>query len=262
MIKTVDIEFLRHTRKLSFTSFNEFCTAPAYYLHYINKDKDDPTDDMIIGKLVHVFSLEPERREEYACGPEVDMRTNKGKDEMAEFIKNNPGKKIIKYKLYNQANNMAESIRNNPLAMSVLGQSGHCEYKWEAEIQDLPFIGFIDKYIPDGDLKAEIKTVQDVSRGKIERDFYSSGYHIQYGLYDLIKPTKDNYYINVEKTEPFLVNTFRASDSYINYGKRVIRQKIEDFKDCMARNTFHAGYEAWNGGEIEDLNLPGWLKID
>jgi len=260
---TINWEFL-HNRPLSFTSFFHFTKAPALYQYYLDKEDEEDTDALIVGKVLHSMVLEPEKAKElYACIPECDGRTTEGKKIKADFIAANEGKEHIPYKLYKQAEGMANSIRNNSQAMTLI-KHGTPEYKIQFDYNGLPFVGYIDFLGCDeeGNVthKVELKTVQSGVYRKIQNDFYDKGYHIQNGIYDTALPTPDSYYIWVEKKPPYLSGVFRASDDYIRRGKLTLRQKTEDFKDCLEKGDFSGGYEFWVGNEIQELDLPGWLK--
>lgn len=156
--------------------------------------KSAPRDESVSGALslgtaVHTAILEPERfDEDFVCAPDVNLRTNDGKAELAAFEKKCEAEGLtpVKSDDYRKICLMRDSVLAQPVIAALL-QQGVAELSvfyrteqgvllkirpdWFGKLCDIPFV-------------MDVKTTNDV------HDFGKSvekyGYHLQAAFYSLI----------------------------------------------------------------------------
>ena len=80
------------------------------------------------GKAVHAICLEPGLlKSDFVMMPELNLRTNAGKEEKAEFIAANEGKSILTFDEHKKLNLMYESIMAHPAARKIIEADGVVE---------------------------------------------------------------------------------------------------------------------------------------
>jgi len=114
-------------RPLSFSSLKEFAKSPKHYMDYISKPKTPPTDAMKLGSAVHCMILTPELfNDQFAVAPEINKRTNAGKEEWALFASQNEGKDILANDDYEHARRLstiAMPLKRNGVQKSMTFRS-------------------------------------------------------------------------------------------------------------------------------------------
>ena len=102
-------------RPLSYSSLKEFAKSPRHYIEYINKPKFAPTDAMKLGSMVHCLLLQSHDFDnQFLIAPEINKRTNAGKEEWSNLLLNNPNKQIVSNEDYTTASNLVRSAFANP----------------------------------------------------------------------------------------------------------------------------------------------------
>jgi len=197
----ITIEAL-HERPLSFSSLKEFSKSPRHYLDYITKPRTPPTDAMKLGSLIHCMLLRPELfNDEFAIAPEINKRTNAGKEEWAVFCALNSTKTVVTNDDYEHARRITDGVLTSDDIKYVIQNCYDFEQEWSMDMDDLPFRGFYDGISSEYIL--EVKTIADGSPKNVVSDFYKRKYHLQAALYAM-SSGKDIYYLVVETSQPFL----------------------------------------------------------
>ena len=243
-------------RPLSYSSLKEFAKSPAHYIAYLNGDKT-PSKEMIFGSVLHCLLLNKQDFDsQFAVMPNVDRRTTKGKEDYEKFLRTSEGKEIVQESELEDATRLAEKILSQDHFGKIVSDCQSFEQEFRAEINGLPFRGFIDGEAPSYVL--EVKTASDASPKTIINNFYDRGYHIQAAVYNMItnKPVK---YLIVETKSPYNIIVADASREYIDLGKKVVSDLIGKFNSCMENNLWDMGYEFHLGGNFE-ISLPYWVK--
>jgi exodeoxyribonuclease VIII len=246
----MNLEMLRE-RPLSFTSIKEFQKSPRHYIEYISKERTPPTDAMKLGSMVHCMMLQPELfNDQFAVMPDVNRRTNAGKEEYAEFVSKNADKTVVDNSSYEHARRLADTAMSRNEISQLVNGCLEFELEWSAEIDDLPYRGFYDGVASDYIL--EIKTTADGYPRKVMSDFLSRKYHMQAGLYHMASE-KPIIYVIVETSEPYLSYAAPADDSYVKMGCDDIGKLNEQFNKCLKKGDFSGGYD-YNGEIL--IRLP------
>jgi hypothetical protein len=250
----ITIEAL-HERPLSFSSLKEFSKSPRHYLDYITKPRTPPTDAMKLGSLIHCMLLRPELfNDEFAIAPEINKRTNAGKEEWAVFCALNSTKTVVTNDDYEHARRITDGVLTSDDIKYVIQNCYDFEQEWSMDMDDLPFRGFYDGISSEYIL--EVKTIADGSPKNVVSDFYKRKYHLQAALYAM-SSGKDIYYLVVETSQPFLSYVAPATQNYIKKGAEEIGFLTENFKKCLKTGDFTGGYNYYK--EIV-IDVPSYVE--
>ena len=240
-------------RPLSFSSIKEFAKSPRHYLDYISKERTPPTDAMKLGSMVHCMLLQPELfNDQFTVAPDINKRTNAGKEEWALFCSQHSGKTIVTNEDYEHARKLSDGAMANPRIPEMIKSCYDFECEWSADIEDLPFRGFYDGISTE--YVIEVKTINDGNPKNVMSDFYRRKYHLQAGLYHMVS-SKPIAYIVIETSEPYLSYVAQADSSYLKKGIEEAGHLMDKFKFCMEHNLFNQGYDFHHDGIIE-IKLP------
>lgn len=228
-----------------------------------NGVRKEPTDNLILGSLVHTLILEPNKLEsEYLILPELNLRTNDGKAQKAEFEAEAKAtnKALVKAEIYNQAEAVAKSFLNSPLAVMLRGEV-KTEASFFGEIDGVKVKARPDLIIPDKKLIIDFKTTSTNGGGspdgfaKMAANFQ---YYIQASLYLEILGYKDFYFIVLETNEPFMAGCYKLDTEALEFGKSEIRRAIEIYKNLD--NYKQALYiNNLDFSKVQEINLPSWV---
>lgn len=236
----ITIETLNE-RPLSYSSIKEFQKSPRHYLEYINKQRTPPTDAMKLGSMVHCMILQPHMfNEQFVIAPDVNKRTNAGKEEWAAFCSQHADKTVVANEDYEHASRLASGAMANSTIESLVKNCYDFEQEWRASIDGLPYRGFYDGIAEDYVL--EIKTTSDGLPRSVMNDFIKRKYHIQAGLYSLVSQ-KEVVYIVIETSEPYLSYSASASIQFMELGLSDLSKLNKQFVTCLESGDFSGGYD-------------------
>ena len=123
--------------------------------------KQEQTQAMVIGSAVHKLVLEAaDFHKEFAIMPEVNLRTNEGKNLKAMFEMDNVGKTVISQKDYNLAVNCASAVRKEARDFLINGVAEQAVF---ADLNGVAVKCKPDYYIESLGLVIDLKVVQDAS---------------------------------------------------------------------------------------------------
>ena len=239
------------------------------YAHYAHK-RDYPEDynfsvALRYGTIIHAAVLEPERfAEEFVVPPEINKRTKSGKEEWAEWEKENASK----FAITKEELDKAEIIRNhcfkNPKAKELLtGGTAEVPMTWDEEVDGTGFhfkarADYLKDY-GDTRLVIDLKTVQEASEEYFQRSMARWRYPIQaYHYTQGFGEGSDCHFIwvVVEKNPPYGCAIYSATPSVLELGKKWRAKGLEN-------------YLRGEGGEAEELpyptvitpiELPRWVR--
>jgi hypothetical protein len=122
-----------------------------------------------------------------------------------------------------------------------------CRPDWRCEVGGMPFI-------------ADLKSCADASEEGFSRACANYNYDIQAAWYlDGINTVqeevfyRDFLFIAVEKTPPYLVAVYRASEDMVSMGRQKIKPLVDLYAKCLKEDHW-PGYEDM----VKDLYLPRW----
>ena len=207
------------------------------------------------GTAVHTFFLENELfKNRYCFKPKAfNGRTKEGKQWMEEHGHLN----ILAAEWEENLIHMNHSFLDSP-AKIIYDRKGLTELSYFSE--DLG--GIRAKCRPDwissdGHTVVDLKTTQDASPKGFQKSIANFGYHIQSAWYvrvlkNLDVPVKEFIFIAIEKTAPFCVGVYRASEEMLEEGNKKVDEAIDKILWCKENDT----YPDYTPNEIETIDLP------
>lgn len=167
-----------------------------------------------------------------------------------------------------KARAMAEAVKAHPLA-GPLFDEGHPELSiyHTDEATGVRLRGRLDwlRLYNERHLIIDFKTSVTAHPGEFIRRAADYGYHQQVAWYlDLVRAAVPNsdptfWFVIVEKDAPYLVSVMELDDPSIAEGRRLNREAITTYAECMRTDTW-PGYP--NNDEVQLMGLPYWAIQD
>ena len=229
-----------------------------------NGVKKEPTDNLILGSLIHTLILEPNKLEsEYLVLPELNLRTNDGKAQKAEFEAEAKAtnKTLVKSEIFNQAEAVAKSFLNSSLSSFLRGGEVKAEASFFAEIDGVKVKARPDLIIPDQKIIIDFKTTSQVGGGSADgfaKMAANFAYYIQASLYLEITNYKKFYFIVLETVEPFMIGCYKLDSEALEFGKSEIRRAIEIYKN-LSEYKSPLYLNNLDFSKVQEINLPSWV---
>lgn len=264
MIKKMSNKQYHAAEGLSKSMMDKINKSPAHF-KYSQDNPEDQTEAMLLGSLLHTLVLEPKLlKKEYAVMPAIDRRTNAGKAAYAEFLELNVGKTVITEEQLEQASKWADAIKNHPRVKVLMRpKTGQNEIsifwndKQTGELCKARLDRVVDDYIID------IKTASSAQPDDFQRKAYELGYHRQ--AYWFCEAFEQEFgrqpagflFITVEKTPPYNVVVYAATEFFIEVGGIDSRKLLNTYHECKKTNNWF-GYDGANQ-VVQDLSLPNYV---
>ena len=236
--------------------------CPALYrAKYITRElKDKETAAKAVGKATHLAVFQPEIfATEVAVAPEINRRTNAGKEEYAAFLHESAGKTIITQAEHDQVRYIADSVRRHPIAANVL-KEGQAETSIFSTDQKT---GELVKVRPDWmhqELLVDLKSILNASPDYFSREMWNRRYYVQSPFYlDVANQEYGGRFSNflficAEKEPPFLVEVYLIDQASIQAGRDEYRRCLDIYHECKTSGK----WPCYNGGKIKEIGLPVW----
>jgi hypothetical protein len=203
------------------------------------KEEVEQSPAMALGSAVHCAILEPEKfSSEYAVAPKVDRRTKEGKEIFAAFEADSNGKTILTADQMETIEGMKTSVLSHEIALGML-TGGEAEYSYYVTDSET---GIGLKCRPDFFNKGaliDLKTCRDASVEGFTGACFNMGYFIQAAFYldvfNAANGTKleEFYFVAVENTAPFAVNTFKMGEAEIAFGREQYKKALKQYADYL-----------------------------
>lgn len=238
---------------ISKSGLDQIAKSPAHYKLY--KDyPPDSTDAMDFGTAFHSYLLEPELFEKNFVVVEASTKTTKI---YTNAVAENPDKMVLLAKEKVILDGMKRSFESNPTVNKVIGHSLiERSIFWTDPITGVECRCRPD-IIFDGDILIDLKTTTNAR--EYSRDAFKYRSHVQAAMYmngyladTGIKP-KEFLFITVEKTAPYGIVTYRASEEFIQAGRDAMYRDLATYARCLETDTWPCYSE-----EVQDLILPAW----
>ena len=235
----------KHLTQLSYSSLKSFIKSPAHFLAYKNRDFVESAS-MRLGTAVHSALLEPEEFEKIYDVTDLRKNTKAYK----EMVALNPDKIYLNNSDWRSIQEIKRRFEQNREASELLDLCSKRETEVKAEIQGVPFRGFVDAMAKD--VIIDLKTTQDASSEGFGRSVYNFSYHLQAAIYKELTGASEFYIIAIENIAPHNICIYQLSQDALDSGYAMMSKGIQSFKDWDGEET---GYK--NNGII---NLPPWAK--
>lgn len=223
----------------------------------------EETQPMIFGKAFHTFVLEGivAFSKDVAISPEVNLRTNAGKDEMATFREANKGKTIISSEEFKTITEMDKAIKSHPMAKKLIGAgTNEVSVFWDDPFSGLPCKARPDKVMMQKTL-VDLKSTRLASPDGFQKAIVNFSYYRQASFYldGMTKVTGEQYdlfaFIAVESTPPYTVGVYTLSQTFIEYGRTSYQMLLTLENRCRQKGEW-PNYQSDTAIEIE---MPKWM---
>lgn len=226
--------------------------------------RSEPSDAMILGSLIHMAALEPER---FALGtivaPKVDRRTTVGKADWQAFLDAAGGKQVISAEQSETVNAVADAVRDHELANRLLSCAGLVEsaITWTDEATGLELKSRRDKVVIGKELLIDLKTCRDASPEGFAKAAANFGYHRQAAFYldgqhALTGQFWSFVFIAVETAPPYQVACYELDSEALSLGSAQNETALVQLADCYRTGNWVAPFEA----RINEISLPSWAN--
>jgi len=237
--------------------------SPAHYwAKYLDpkREREKETSALITGRAVHAAILEPHVfHERFVIEPEINKRTNDGREAYAKFMHENARKTIISMDTYDQCQRMREAVYKHPAAMELI-QNGVAEKRIDfTEPNTSAPCKCKPDFLSESGFIVDIKTTEDASREAFGRSSFKYRYHVQAAFYcDGLtlatgNPPKGFVFIAVEKNPPYAVAVYFVDEPTFTLGRDTYLRDVEVYMRCATNNEWPA-----YGDMVTALQLPTW----
>lgn len=254
------LEQYHRTDAMSKGKLDKIAISPLHYKHSL-ANPSSPTPEMILGAAYHLKALEPESFDRYyVAAPEINRRTNVGKEEWAEFEKANEGKTLLTHEQLTLIDEMLVELYKHPTAIKLLS-GGVAEDSLFAEIDGIKAKCRPDYKRPDLSCLIDLKTTVDASWLGFSKAIANFKYDVQAAWYlDVASLAEQvNYeqfvFICQEKKPPYAVAIYVADNEMIEIGREKYRELLLTYQDCLDNDSW-PGYPQ----VVQVISLPGWAK--
>ena len=170
---------------------------------------------------------------------------------------------------YQTAEAICEAIKTNPKTKWLYESTTQTQVKitYVDKKTGLRVIMYLDA-VSEHEGKAivwDLKTTTNASEDRYPRQAADLYYHLQSAMYCLGYFRKkfvfpDFYQVVAETKPPYAVNTYKASQDFLEAGKQLYRNNIDKVKYCIDNDCFDKGYDFLDELGWDELDLPGYLK--
>ena len=211
------------------------------YKHYYNAKKGSiTTDAMELGKMFHMYVLEPlEFDKTYAVGPQARRNSKEWK----AFESENQGKKTIKPDEFQKVKDMYHALEKHKPSSEILNRcTGACSHEQAFFFQGTAESGRktwcrgkFDALTDDGWL-VDLKTMSDADPKGIFWTMKKWMYHVQPafycdGLESLDVEIKGFMFVCIETKDNYTPVVYQMGNEFINAGRELYQKGLDKFID-------------------------------
>ena len=221
---------------LSYSSIKESLKDMKLFELYMAGKLRKESDALRFGSMYDLMLFEPEKfQEQYFVIDDRQMldeiggkspRSTKLYKQWLEEVKNTD-KQTVTYDDWKKADEMVDRLKTCGVYDKFL--QGTYQEEFNTFLQDIPVRGFYDclgsAYVSDS------KTTQNLE--KFKYDVFSFGYDIQAYIYATVSGRKDFYWVAQEKSYPYGITVFHASEDTLSSGERKFWRAIELIKEWL-----------------------------
>jgi hypothetical protein len=267
---------------ISQSALKVIARSPAHYQAKVQADDEEDSRALILGRVVSVLVLEPDRESWWTVKPDdLSLTTTEGKQwarEQAKWDDEKDGKfprsakdalekkgvAVISFDEFQCASAMAAAVKEHPTA-SLLLDGAKCEVSCftELETEHGPVaVKCRHDIVPVGNCCADLKTTLDSRPTEFLKSVVKFGYGIQMAsymeIYNRLNPNDPKdvaLIIAVEKKPPFAVKVHR-------FGKTILQDGHDQYVRLLNQYALCKKTGEWPGysPNIETLEMPEWAK--
>ena len=226
---------------ISKTGLDLFAKDP----HAVEWAKNCPVDQEKLktfdfGDAMHAICLEPDRlKSEFVQAPDVNLRTNAGKHELAEFFDDNKDKKILTCAEFKQLGLMFESVMAHPQCRAIIEADGVAESSY---LYTDPETGILLRCRPDkivGSKLIDVKTTPTLA--KFHYSVVDFRYYVQAPWYcDIVSQFQDVSHMEflvIQKTIEigrYPCAVYRLAPEIVEYGRLTMRRELREYAEFLS----------------------------
>lgn len=254
----------------------------TYYARYVEKSEPapEPSAAMVLGTLVHLMLLEPERFPQSVADPYPETAPDgknwlrrKGSDHerwWAEEVAKRDGKIPCDVDLLSRLDRIVKSIRGNERAAKLLAQEGKTEFTilWRDKHTGLDCKCRVD-FMPTSliadprPVAVDLKTTDDPAPQPYASSLVRLGYHrklkhYQAGLNAYTGSQQPFVHIAAGTCPPYAVASYDIDDRHPNdgfpLGAEQRRRTLRNLAECIESNDWREPWEK----SVVTLSLPSW----
>lgn len=241
---------------MSASGAKKILRAPALY-KLMRDQGSEATDSMNVGTAVHYGVLQPHLLPlRVCCAPEVNKRTNAGKEEYAAFEAANADKTILSVSDYEDAMRCVDAVNAHPMARHLLdGSRREVSIFWYDGRYGVPCKCRYDILNHGGGI--DLKKTKDASPDGFGREAAKYLYHVQAAHYwsghehALDGSPKFFAFIAVEPERPNLVACYTMPTDALLAGAHLMNTALERYAAALESGKW-GGYPE----EIHALRFP------
>lgn len=273
-------EWLRDYHPLSYSSLKEFRKSPLHYKYYYQLPYKPPTDAMVLGLLAEHLLIEGDNWEsKFIIQPEINRRTNAGKQEYLDFLKTvtDSKKTIIDKDTLDKAKEMVAVAKLNPGVVEILKGIKRTQKRllweerveWNGKTYHVPMVGYVDiDHVSHlGHLSVDVKTAQSAEYEKFTRDISQMCYYLQQAIYS-IGYVKTDYkfpkmmWLVMESVKPYGSTIIEMSSRDLEQAKAEVKGLLVKFVQCVEEKRFDEDYRFWLQPDKKSFYyfMPKWIK--
>ena len=226
--------YYQNTDYVSNSMLNHLTGKSPEYFRFMMNNPQPATPAMKFGSAFHMNVLQPQEfNKGYAVSPKFDRRTKQGKEDYAEFIKNNVLKTIISEDDYHLIEQMTDKLMRDSDAKTLIS-AGDKEriIVWNNEEYDVDCKGMLDVYREDSGIIVDLKTTQDSSYNGFASSVRRFKYYKQAAFYLDAVGAQEFYIVAIEKNPPFSINIIQIGDELLDKGRELYNRDLEVYKYC------------------------------
>ncbi|OCA53904.1 PD-(D/E)XK nuclease-like domain-containing protein [Photorhabdus namnaonensis] len=248
---------------VSKSQLDDIAKSPAFYRWKKNAPIDtEKLKALDMGTALHCLLLEPDEfSNRFIEAPEFNRRTNQGKADEKEFLKDceKTGKTVMDYEQHRKLKLMRDSVMAHHAARYFLEADGYNEasiYWSDPDTDELCRIK-PDKFLLNQPVIVDVKKVADMERFPCHIEEFR--YHVQNAMY------QEGYLRHFGESPLFLfiavsesidcarypVRVFELDSDDVDVGFNLFKQNLHIFHECRINDD-------WGG--IEPISRPDWAK--
>lgn len=241
---------------LSSSGIRKLLQSPLHYRLYRDRPSE-PTAAMLFGTAVHCGVLEPDTfADRVVCAPDVNKRTNAGRDLLAAFERDNAGRVILSPDDYARACTTVAAVRAHAAARKLLdGAEVEKSIFWIDGGYKVPCKARFDAW--QGGIVVDLKTTTDASPDEFAKSIANFYYHAQAAMYcsgaeHALNRSPDAFvFVVVESLPPHAVACYQLPNAAILAGMHLVNRAQARYAEVLASGQW-TGYPE----TIEVIQLP------
>ena len=242
--------------------------SPEKFRWY-QKHPIEQTKSMAFGSACHKMILEPDTfGDEYAVAPQVDKRTNAGKELWARFCEENVGKTPVALEDSMVMADMEAALEMCPLANKLIRGKGESEvpFFWTDKETGEKCKIKVDRIVKYRRrwYVVDYKTTQCAETYRFNSGIFKMGYYVQAAMYTegVMKARKMRkrpgfLFVAQEKDPPYSINVIEVSEEVMNAGDAKFHQLLGKYHTCKVLDQW-PGY--MTGNVPNDSFVPTWME--